>query len=152
MKAIINIPHQNDSSSFAIIPVTDDAMLTDVAKLARAIWQEHFTPIIGKAQVEYMLTHLQSKKAMAEQIHDGYIYFKLVKSGHLCGYCAIRKEGERLFLSKLYIQKDYRGMGLSSKTFRFLKELCRNDHLHTIYLTCNKYNSSTLAIYKHAGF
>ena len=38
------------------------------AMLAKEIWQQHFTPIIGADQVVYMLDKFQSAKAMKRQI------------------------------------------------------------------------------------
>jgi hypothetical protein len=38
-----------------IIPVTKNDLVETVAALAREIWTEHFTPIIGESQVKYVL-------------------------------------------------------------------------------------------------
>ena len=39
------------------LPVTTQAQIVQVATLAEEIWREHYTPIIGAAQVDYMLEH-----------------------------------------------------------------------------------------------
>jgi len=47
-----------------------------VAVLADEIWREHFTPIIGTAQVEYMLAKFQSaERIFADITENGYVYF-----------------------------------------------------------------------------
>ena len=38
-----------------------------IAGLARQIWTEHYTPIIGAAQVEYMLGRFQSQSAIKKR-------------------------------------------------------------------------------------
>ncbi|NCA83730.1 MAG: GNAT family N-acetyltransferase, partial [Opitutae bacterium] len=46
-----------------------------VAALAREIWTQHYVPIIGAAQVEYMLEKFQSAEAIARQLAgEGYEY------------------------------------------------------------------------------
>ena len=57
-----------------------------------------------------------------------------------------------LFLSKLYLHKDFRGQHLATKAVEFLKDYCRKKGLKKIWLTCNKYNSHTLDVYHHLGF
>ena len=34
----------------------------------------------------------------------------------------------------------------------FLKDICRERGISAIWLTCNKHNNNTLAIYDHLGF
>ena len=82
-----------------------------------------------------------------------YEYYQLFDNGKFCGYTGIHAgEDNRLFLSKLYIKKDARGRHLATKAFSFLKELCRERGYTAIWLTCNKYNDNTLAVYRHLGF
>jgi diamine N-acetyltransferase len=52
------------------IEVVNENQIDIVASLAKEIWTEHYTPIIGKDQVEYMLGRFQSKKAISSQIKD----------------------------------------------------------------------------------
>ena len=47
-----------------------------IAALADEIWREHYTPIIGEAQVDYMLKKFQSAEQICEDIKcNDYIYF-----------------------------------------------------------------------------
>ena len=52
----------------------------------------------------------------------------------------------------LYLHKDYRGQGLASQAASFLEEMCRKRGWKKIWLTCNKNNENTLAVYRHLGF
>lgn len=135
-----------------IVPVTDSEMIDTVAALADEIWHEHFTPIIGEEQVEYMLDKFQSAPAIAAQLSDGYEYFLFLSDGTPAGYTGVHAEDGQLFLSKLYIRADHRGQHISTQAVEFLKDLCRKRGLSRIWLTCNKYNSHTLDVYRHLGF
>ena len=124
-----------------------------IESLAKIIWREHFTPIIGAKQVEYMLEKFLSADAMKKSVeNENYEFYELYEEKERIGFIAIHPEVEMLFLSKLYIRKDKRGKGYASVALQFLKEICMKRNLKGIWLTCNKYNNHTLAVYKHMGF
>ncbi len=130
-----------------------DEQIRQIADLARIIWNEHFTPIIGKDQVDYMVEKFQSYPALKKQLDDGYEYYQIFDSGEFCGYTGIHPgEDGRLFLSKLYIRKDHRGRHLATRVFDFLTDLCRERGYSAVWLTCNKHNNNSLGIYRHLGF
>ena len=70
-----------------IRPAKSDSEIQDIAILAEEIWHQHFTPIIGKEQVDYMVDKFQSYPAIKAQIeHDGYEYFQIYRSHAMAGY------------------------------------------------------------------
>lgn len=82
----------------------DEALLRQIAKLAETIWHEHYEPILGVDQVNYMVEHFQSLRAMKDQIaNQGYRYRGVFHQGKLCGYVATAGRPDFLFLSKLYL-------------------------------------------------
>lgn len=130
-----------------------DTQVREIADLAKVIWNEYFTPIIGKDQVDYMVEKFQSYPALKEQISEGYEYYQIFSSGEFCGYTGIHPgEDNRLFLSKLYLKKESRGHHLATGAFSFLKEICRERGYSAIWLTCNKHNDNSLGVYRHFGF
>lgn len=132
--------------------MTNDADIRRTAELADEIWHEHFTPIIGAEQVDYMLRNLQSFEPMKEQIASGYEYFLLQADGQAVGYSAVHAEEGRLFLSKFYLRSSARGHGYASRVMRSYIDLCRERGLSAIWLTCNRHNANTLRVYEHLGF
>lgn len=80
---------------------------------------------------------------------ENYTYYFIIKDGAKAGYFGISDKKEYLFLSKLYIKKEYRHQGLGKKAFEKIKELA-NDK--PIRLTVNKYNTNTINAYKKWGF
>ena len=133
--------------------VKTQAQIESVARLADEIWREWFPSIISESQIDYMLEKFQSAEAVGKQLSEGYRYFIIRKGETYVGYTGVRPDPDgRLFLSKLYIKKEYRGRGYASETFSFLKELCKENGLHGIWLTVNKNNESTINVYKHCGF
>lgn len=135
-----------------IIPVTNIELVYSLSAVADDIWHEYFTPIIGEAQVDYMLEKFLSPDALVEQINSGYEYSLFSYEYTFAGFAGIHEEDGKLFLSKLYVHEDFRGKGIASYMFEKFVEICRDRNLDKIWLTCNRHNTNTLAIYEHLGF
>lgn len=135
------------------VPVLTDEQLTILANLADEIWHEYFPCILTPEQIDYMVDKFQSRHAMADQMaHQNYRYYFISLDGTPVGYIGIQPGDGKLFLSKLYLKKEYRGQGLASRAFDFLEELCQKEGLRAIWLTVNKYNDHSLAVYRRRGF
>lgn len=133
--------------------VETDEEIKALAGLASEIWHEYFVSIISNEQIDYMVEKFQSYTAMTEQIHhQGFEYYFLRVQGAPVGYLGIKPEKDKLFLSKFYIQKEHRGKGYGSRAMEFLTEFCQQRGLHGIWLTVNRYNDSTIAVYEKKGF
>ncbi len=135
-----------------LICVKDDSDVLRLEKLAEKIWNQHFVPIIGKPQVDYMLEKFQSFEPMKVQISEGMNYYLLSIDSEDVAYCGFKKDGNRVFLSKLYVKLEHRGKGLSKVLLNKAKEFASANGLHAVYLTVNKHNDDTINIYKHIGF
>ena len=130
----------------------DEALLRQIAKLAETIWHEHYEPILGVDQVNYMVEHFQSLPAMKDQIaNQGYRYRGVFHQGKLCGYVATAGRPDFLFLSKLYLAAEARGLGLASRVLAVLKEEAKAG-TGRIQLTVNRFNSDSIAVYQKRGF
>lgn len=124
-----------------------------IEQLAKEIWNEHYTPIIGDAQVRYMLNKYQSAASMLSQIEsEGYKYFSLLDDQQLIGYLSFQQRNATLFLSKLYLEKQSRGKGFSREALQFLDHWGTRNKCDKIELTVNKYNANSIAAYQKLGF
>ena len=139
-------------SELILEEVFDEARIQTVEKLAYEIWNEHFTPIIGKAQVDYMLEKFQSIKAVSEQIARGYRYYLIRTDEGFIGYTGVQPGEDELFLSKLYITSSQRGKGYGYKVVQFLEGMAKDKGLSAITLTVNKNNLDTIKAYEQFGF
>lgn len=135
-------------------PVKTEEDIRILAAVANEIWHQHFTPIIGAAQVEYMVDKFQSEHAITGQLANGYRYYQFYVDGQAVGFTGIHPETEekKLFLSKLYLKKANRKQGLAREAFSFLLEICEKEGLDVIWLTVNRENYDTIEVYKHLGF
>lgn len=135
-----------------VIPVSNIELVYSLSAVADEIWHDHFVPIIEEAQVDYMLEKFLSPDALVEQINNGYQYYLFSYEYTFAGFAGVHKENGSLFLSKLYVHKDFRGKGIASYMFQQFVEMCKKNNLDKIWLTCNRHNANTLEVYKHWGF
>ena len=126
--------------------------LQQVEALASKIWHEHYTPIIGKHQVDYMLDKYQTVKAMEQQIKEGSEYFLILNDSLVSGYIGIRQEADHIFLSKVYVEKEQRGRKLGKAAIEFMQSLAIKRNTPRIILTVNKNNTDSIAVYEKMGF
>ena len=141
-----------DKLQFNPVSRTDD--ISKLAHMAKEIWEEHYTPIIGKDQVNYMVEKFQSESAIIQQIKDDYIYFIITRNKQHIGYlCFIKKNKiNSLFLSKIYLKKPFRRMGCGRKMIQFVIQQASKLKCQSITLTVNKYNKNTILAYQKLGF
>ena len=85
-------------------------------------------------------------------MEGGYTYLMMREGSRTVGYAAYVPEGDRLFLSKIYILKDFRHQGRTSAVFDHLREVARALGLRAVYLTVNRENTNSVEVYKHEGF
>ena len=135
-----------------IIEVSTENQMRDIESLAREIWAEHYIPLIGKKQVDYMLTRFQSKQAVKEQIASGALYFMIEEGHSFIGYLAVQPREEELFLSKIYLKSSHRARGYGKKSVQFAETLARERGLRKIVLTVNKNNTGAISAYEKIGF
>lgn len=123
--------------------------IKELADLASEIWHEYWVCILSEAQINYMVEKFQSEKAIKNQIeHENYSYYFLVEKDKIVGYTGIAEKDDYLFLSKLYLKKEYRRMGLGKAAFDKIKALGFNK----IRLTVNKQNINAYNAYLKYGF
>lgn len=129
-----------------------DSEVDSVAALATKIWHEFFPKILTTDQIDYMVEKFQSAPAMREQLRGGYRYYAVRQDDEMIGYIGVQPQDERLFLSKLYLRKDCRGHGYGRQMIDFVAALARELGKTAVYLTVNRYNDSSIAVYRKVGF
>ncbi|MDO6759262.1 GNAT family N-acetyltransferase [Tamlana sp. 2_MG-2023] len=123
-----------------------------IASLAEIIWREHYIPMVGKAQVDYMLDKFQSAEAIKCQVESGYLYYMISYHNKTVGYFAILNEAEALFLSKFYVLSDFRGKSIGKNAMNFIEAKALEFRLNKIRLTVNINNRNTIKAYEKLGF
>ena len=124
-----------------------------LADTANIVWHDAFRKILSLKQIEYMIEKFQSFNALTEAINkNNYKYFFIKAGNIIAGYIGVKEENDKLFLSKLYILKEYRGKQIASKAFVFIESFAKEKHLKSVWLTVNRNNNHAIEVYKHKGF
>ena len=133
--------------------VTTPGQIKTTSALACEIWTQHYVPIIGQAQVDYMLAKLQSVQAIAQQMADGYEYYLAMDNDTPVGYFALAPNPAEhcALLSKIYVMQARRGIGLGKDIVMFIEKRCVELGLSEVWLTVNRNNSNSIAFYQRMG-
>ncbi|MDR2943581.1 MAG: GNAT family N-acetyltransferase [Methanosarcinales archaeon] len=154
--------------TFKIKKLETDKEIKAVAALAEEIWTEHYTPLIGAAQTEYMIRVFQSPERIKNDIKEkNYNYFAafLEGGGEQAAYLALCPDERGVFISKIYVKKEYRRRGIAKMLVAFsldfskkeirasnLKSAASKKDRPCLWLTVNKGNSGSIEFYKKEGF
>ena len=155
MRIINDISERHaEVSSWDMRELTNPLDIERLSQFAGIIWKEHYRPIIGSVQVEYMLANFQSPSAIARQMATGYQYFWVLRADRPLAYFAwiIDASAQSLHLSKLYVDKIHRCLGLGSHIIQLATDYCRQHGLSSLWLTVNKHNHIAIQFYLRNGF
>lgn len=136
---------------FEKLSLTDKNAIKEMSAMATEIVREHFDPIIGKAQNDYMIEKFQTEDAIRDQLEHGYQYYFVYDAGGRIGFLAFYPRENAMYLSKLYLYKEKRGKGYSRQMLDFVVENARKTGLSSIELNVNRNNSAIYA-YEKLGF
>lgn len=126
--------------------------IDELVSVIKEVWPEAFVPIIGQAQVDYMLATYQSKQQIEKEVAEGVQYFLLKEQGQTVGYTAYEVIASKIYLSKLYLMNQFRGKGLTSALFQWYETIAREQGIKEIFLRVNQGNAQAIAVYLHQGF
>lgn len=120
-----------------------------IQSLAQKIWEEHYVPFIGKAQIDYMLERFYNKDYLATQMSEGQDFYLLENEGLVAGFLSLTiKNEDEFFIHKFYI--DARGKGVGKKVFETLLGIFPKTKI--IRLNVNKHNFKAINFYFKIGF
>ena len=135
------------------IKVRDKKQIITVAQLAQEIWEEYYPTIITQEQIHYMINTFQSPEAIENQIQEGMQYYLAISNEDEIGYLAFAAEKDcSLFLSKIYIKRNFRNRGKGREMFAFILGQALKQKLKTVRLTVNKNNTASVEKYLKMGF
>lgn len=93
-----------EAVDFIRVGESDKEWIERLSAFASCIVKQHFDPIIGEAQNDYMIDKFQSVPAISGQIRNGYRYYLVTDGeGALLGFLAFYPREESMYLSKFYV-------------------------------------------------
>jgi diamine N-acetyltransferase len=135
-------------------PVTD-ADFDTVAQLADTIWHAHYASMISMAQIDYMLAGRYVPVRLRHYIcSDTHWMWVLRVDGAAAGYCScsLDDDADAMKLEQLYLLREHTGKGLGGRMLRHVEAKAVALGRTRLYLTVNKGNIDSIAIYGKSGF
>lgn len=124
----------------------------ELSAFASAIVKEHYDPIIGSQQNDYMINMFQSPSAISSHLLDGQRYYIMQKDGQNAGFTAFYPKGRKMYIAKLYVHKNFRGQQIAKNTLAFIESQAAEEGLSAVFLNVNKYNFGSISAYEKMGF
>jgi ribosomal protein S18 acetylase RimI-like enzyme len=127
--------------------------IAGIRELARRIWDEAYCEILSKEQINYMLQMMYSEEVIAGELLGGMVWDLIVVDGRPCGYLSYTlAEDNSVKLSKLYIEKAFRGTSIAADSLDRVKQYAARNDRDYVFLTANKNNKAAIRAYEKNGF
>jgi diamine N-acetyltransferase len=126
-----------------------------VAALAREIWIAHYTKIIPREQIDYMLDGRFTDENLARYLDASDRWLHVLRvGGEAVGYVsyALTATPRELKLEQLYLLPALHGRGLGRFMMAHVERRARELGCDTMMLTVNKQNTTASRVYFAAGF
>lgn len=122
-----------------------------ISKLAQTIWNQHYIPIIGEEQVNYMLDKMYNYDSLIEQLEvKKHTFYIIIKNDVNLGFLSISSENNiDFFLNKFYINQQFASNGIGTKVLQEIEKIISPK---TISLTVNRQNFKSINFYFKNGF
>lgn len=123
-----------------------------IPQLANEIWNDTYTKIISKEQMDYMLGMMYNEQAILDSVANGE-HWEILKADNIpVGYIHFKEEDHKIFLSKIYLKQDEQYKGLGQLMMNHVIDFATNADKDSIYLTVNKENKKAIHFYERNGF
>lgn len=137
--------------SFKKLEKTNEEEVRVMSRMASSIVKEHFDPLVGPEQNDYMIAMFQTEQAIAGQLDAGYEYYFVLADSGVVGFLAFYDDAPELHLSKFYLYKESRGRGYAKEMQKFVIQAAKEKGLEAIALNVNR-NNSSVQVYKALGY
>lgn len=132
----------------------DQKHFGELAALAERIWRQHYTPILGDAQVEHMLRGRYAPERLCAYVGSSERWLELLFLGEaMVGFCSYALDGEGgMKLEQLYVDESARGRGLGRGMLEHVEAIARRHGCRRVWLTVNRKNVGSIAVYERSGY
>ena len=129
--------------------------IDELCRLARTVWLEHYPPIIGLAQTEYMLCQRYDSEVIRGELANSAIWWDVLREdGTMRAFASTFRSDvpDALKLDKLYVHPDRQRRGYGGRLLGHVIERARSLGFERVILAVNKRNHNAISAYRKHGF
>lgn len=138
-----------------LIAADSPELLLELSALAHVIWHQHYTPIIGQAQVEYMLDDGYSERALEQQLAAGTRFTLAQRRSRFVAFAALSPDADNpgiAWLDKLYVHAEARNLGVGRRLVERAADQALEFGAAMLRLRVNRHNAESITAYQRIGF
>lgn len=137
-------------ADLAIFPI-GPGKLSRVRALADVIWPEAYAGILPADRIGPMLADIYSASSLRADIGErGHRYWLATVDGKDAGFASAYREGDRVWIKKLYVLGSIRGLGLGKAMIAEVEAAFPGALSVGLYV--NNGNAPAIGFYKAQGF
>lgn len=123
----------------------------EISEIAYPIFAEVYD-YVPDGMLREFLEKTQTPERIREQITDGMRYAYIIENGARVGYVCYGMDGKGMYLSKLYLFREFRGKGTGSMVIDAVETEARALGAACIHLDVNYMNEGAIRLYRRKGF
>ncbi len=136
---------------FKFLTVDDAEYISDYL---HEMWVGTYANLLkgGRPTAESIYDKWAGPHTIREDFSKGFIFVHPMVDGKPVGLISGGKEGDQLWVSKVYIEPEYKKKGYGGEGLEFLLDYGRRLGCSTAGLQANPQNSTAISFYEHHGF
>ncbi len=124
-----------------------------ITNIAMAVWPGTYVPIIGEAQVAYMLDRFYSDASLAAQMERGDTFIICYDGERPIGFASFGEVATDTYkLHKLYVLPETQGTGIGRVLLDHIQTAVKNAGCTRLQLNVNRHNEGAKGFYARMGF
>ncbi|PKV63298.1 GNAT family N-acetyltransferase [Pontibacter ramchanderi] len=130
------------------------ADIPTINRLAAAIWEPTYRPILSQEQIDYMFEVIYTPEALERQMQEGQTFLLLLDGSGPIGFAAfsLKDAADQVYkLNKIYLLPSRQGGGLGKLLLENVEEKVKQAGARYLDLNVNRYNQAK-AFYERCGY
>jgi ribosomal protein S18 acetylase RimI-like enzyme len=124
-----------------------------IQHIAHITWPLVYGPIVGEAQLTYMLNLIYSTSSLERQMEDDSTFLLAKENNEPNAFAAYFLKSSNIYkLDKLYTLPNQQGKGLGKMLINYIIEEIRALDATALHLNVNRWNTKAQSFYEHLNF
>ncbi len=121
-----------------------------LSELRRQVWETTYRGIYPDEMIDDFDYAFHNERNLMYIHSPNFVVYFILDGTEKIGYLILRKK-DPLHLQSLYLLEQYRGRGIGTMAFDFVRSYCREHGISQFGLDCHPDNTGSLAFYAKMG-